>query len=166
VAIVIKDLLSSTPVCLKSSCTVAEALELVLERNVAEIYITDEEGRLAGVVTDYELLKSQLTDTVDERGIETVMCRCPAVASAIEPIAAVAARFRDARYSKLAVVEEGKFLGVIGRHDVMRSMRASAVLGAVSESVEVEIAQTEATRKPRYLQPASSALERLAAAPV
>ncbi|MGE3315392.1 MAG: cyclic nucleotide-binding/CBS domain-containing protein [Planctomycetaceae bacterium] len=163
---VIKDLVSSTPVCLNSSCTVAEALEFVLERNVAEVYITDDEGRLAGVVTDYELLKSQLMNTVDDRGVETVMCRCPAVASAVEPVAAVAARFRDGRHSKLAVVEDGKLVGTVGRHDVMRSVQADAVLSAVSESVAVESPAAEATRKPRYLQPAATVLDRLAAAPV
>lgn len=160
--IVVKDLLSSPPVSLKTNCTIAEALAVVLEQDVTEIYVTDDAGGLLGVVTDYELLKSQMTDTVEARSIETVLCRCPAVASVGEPVAAVAGRFREARHSQMAVIEEGKLVGVIHRHDIMRTMRANVVLSEVSEQVEVETA--ESRRAPRYMQSTSSALESLAAA--
>lgn len=162
--VVVKDLLSSAPVCLTSDATVEEALRLVLEREVTEIYVIDEAGRLEGVVTDYELLKSQLTDTVDDRNIDSLMCCSLPVVSANDAVTAVAARFREARHAQMAVVENGRLIGVIGRRDIMRSLTACEAPVAFSKAMERTETSAETPRSPRYLQPASTALGRIAVA--
>ena len=134
--------------------TVDQALEALLSAGVNQLYVTDQDGMLAGVVTDYDLFKAQLTRTVAGERVERIMNRCPACVAADEPVAAVAGMFREARYAQLAVVDRGRLVGVIGRGDVMRLLRSLEQIGMdlACGAAEDSLDANNAMRGPRYMQ--------------
>jgi CBS domain-containing protein len=150
----VRDLMSPSPAEVTGDTTVAAALDLLLSRGVQELYVADREGNLAGVVTDYELFKAQMTRTVERQRVESVMSRSPACVSADEPVAAVAGMFREARYAQMAVIDRGHLVGVVGRRDVMRLVQSldEAGLDLACSGDAGTLDAANAMRGPRYVQ--------------
>jgi len=160
--IAIRDLVTDVPASLPLGATVAEALETLLAREATELYVTTEDSQLVGVVTDYELLKAQMTHTAGAASVASVMCCTPAVVQVNDPVANVAVKFREARFAQMAVVDEGRLVGLIRRRDVMRLMRALDEEGVgLGDPGDAACA---ALRAPRFMRSAKAAAEQTAGA--
>src|SRR3954451_21564836 len=61
----IRDVMTESVVTAQPSATVRHVAELMRERNVGSVVLVDEDGRLAGFVTDRDLALGALTDGRD-----------------------------------------------------------------------------------------------------
>ena len=120
--ITVKDLMAQCPATLCQDATLNEALQMFMDEAVGELYVTDPSGQLVGVVPDYELLKAQLTRPPLSERVETLMSTNVETTHPDSPVAALAPQFREGRCRKMAVVDNGRIVGQIGRHDVLRLM--------------------------------------------
>ena len=150
----VRDLAWHPPVGTSVEATVEQALEALLSAGVNQLYVTDRDGMLAGVVTDYDLFKAQMTGTLERQSVAGIMSRCPACVEADEQVAAVAPMFREARYAQMAVVDSGRLVGAISRGDVMRLMRSLEQIGLdLASGAEASSPDANnAMRGPRYIQ--------------
>jgi CBS domain-containing protein len=57
----VADLMTQRPVMVSPQCSADTALEVISRHGVSEIYVADKQGRLLGVVPDFELLKAELS---------------------------------------------------------------------------------------------------------
>ncbi len=150
----VRDLASSPPTSASIEMTVSDALDAVLTTGTGELYVTDDSGLLAGVVTDYDLLKAQMNGSRESQRVEEVMSRCPACISANEPVVELVGMFREARYSQMAVVDRGHLVGIVSRRDVMRLIRSLSQLGIQLGCTDDQntVDAANAMRGPRYMQ--------------
>ena len=148
----VRDLAWQSPAEVTVEATVEQALDTLLSAGVHQLYVTDHEGMLAGVVTDYDLFKAQMTRTLERQTVERIMSRCLACVEADEQVAAVAPMFREARYAQLPVVDRGRLVGAIGRGDVMRLMRSLEQIGIGLDADASSTDANNAMRGPRYIQ--------------
>jgi len=118
----VADLMSEQPVTVPPECSADAAVELLSRHNVTELYVTDERGRLLGVLPDYELLKAELNGEARQACAEQLMSRHLPVFSPLTDAAEVARLFRDGRYCQFPVVSRGRLVGIITRADVVRFM--------------------------------------------
>lgn len=118
----VADLMSQRLVRVSPECSADEALNLLDRHEASELYVTDRQGRLLGVLPDYEIIKTQLSGEAREATVEQLMSRGTPVFKPDADAAEVARLFRDARYARFPVVQSGRLVGVITRADVLRLM--------------------------------------------
>lgn len=119
--VTVKDLMTFPVARIDRRATVRQTMELILQEGVNEVYVCDENERLLGIVTDYELLKTDLIGGCREDAVEPLMNQDVPVFSLSTTAGQAAAVLRDGRYRHIAVVDEGRVVGRVSRIDVLRS---------------------------------------------
>lgn len=118
----VRDLMSTRPVIISASTTLHEATRILLERALDAICVCDDQGRLLGSVSDYELLKSRLLNTDNEQPIETIVSRSIMTLGPEMLLEDVAGYFRDSCRQRTPVLEDGRLIGELQRRDVLRAL--------------------------------------------
>jgi len=118
----VRDLMTSQPPTVDGLTTVEDATQVILERALSEIYVIDDEGRLLGTVSDYELLKFRILKNDAGKSVTCCMSRSMLVLSPEMSLNEVAGFFRQSCYARLAVVENGRVVGQLTRRDVLRAL--------------------------------------------
>jgi predicted transcriptional regulator len=135
----VTDLMTHPPLVVREDANIRDAVKLLLNDCAPQLDVVDAQGKLLGSIPDYELLKAQLAGE-GHHSVTRVMSGSASRIDAEATADFAAALFRDARYCRLPVVEDGRVIGQIDRRDVMR------LLQTVS-SLDVEV-QTEAKPEP------------------
>ena len=100
----------------------AKALIVMTEKSFGCVGIVDDDGRLAGIVTDGDLRRN-MSATLLERRAGDIMTRAPKVI-APDALAAEALACMNTPappVTALFVVEDGRPLGIVHVHDLLRS---------------------------------------------
>lgn len=141
------------------SATLAEAAELMLERRIGSVVVVDpaDETRIVGIVTEtdltlreervpfsYPLTRAQkLFDRwVDSsqtferayrewcrRPVESVMRSSVHTVAAEADVWEAAARMVEHDVKRLPVVDEGRLVGLVARHDLLRCLAPASTAG-------------------------------------
>lgn len=103
----VADLMSAPLVRMTPSATVVEAARLMVERRVSSVVVLDENGRLAGILTEHDLLRLVASDAAQlERPIAEAMSRPVHSVSAGALLYRAIARMARQRIRHLPVVDE------------------------------------------------------------
>ena len=114
------ELMSVDFVSVSSQMRLDEALEMLVDADATELCVIDDEGRLEGIVTDYELLKASLTGDLQERTITSYVSRAVTIVPATATMQQVVPLFRDGVCSRAYVCDAGKVVGRLARATVLR----------------------------------------------
>ena len=137
----VRDLMSTRPVTISASTTLHEATRILLERALDAICVCDDQGRLLGSVSDYELLKSRLLNTDNEQPIETIVS-CSIMTLAPDMLLEdVASYFRDSCRQRTPVLEDGRLIGELQRRDVLRALIVKSESEAARPTLRIEDAE-------------------------
>ncbi len=98
------------------------ALDRLLESEATELYVTDDVGRLLGIVPDYELLKAQLSGPWSELTAGQLMSNRLLCFTPETLFADVLRVFRESQHSRAAIIEDGRLIGRITRRAVLRAL--------------------------------------------
>jgi CBS domain-containing protein len=118
----VADLMTKNLVRVSPQCSADDALHLLSQHEATELYVTDTQGRLLGVLPDYEVVRVHLSGEADEATVTEFMSRSVPVFKPEADAAEVTRLFRDARFNRFPVVSNGRLVGVIGRDDIIRLM--------------------------------------------
>ncbi len=125
---VVGDVMSREIQTISRTISVYEALRLLVHRGVEELYVTDAEQRLIGILPDYELLKHQLSEPSDPQvTVERLMSRRFLVVAPATPLGVALRYLRESFHRRLAVVEGMQVVGQISRIDVLRELASQPV---------------------------------------
>lgn len=149
----VRDLMSTRPVTILPSTPLEEATRILLERALDALFVCDDEGRLLGSVSDYELLKSRLLNAEPARPVEALVSCSILPLSPDLLLEEVADHFRDSCCQRMAVLEEGRLVGQLHRRDVLRALIVQRELASASPSIRIEEAEPSPTRPARIGQP-------------
>lgn len=144
----VRDLMSTRPVTVIASTTLEEATRIVLERALDSICVCDEDGRLLGTVSDYELLKSRLLNTEPDQSIGPIFSCSVITLTPDMLLDEVAGFFRDSCHQRLAVLERGRLVGQLHRCDVLRALVIARQLDADRQTVRIEEAERNVPSAP------------------
>ena len=137
----VRDLMSTRPVTISASTTLHEATRILLERALDAICVCDDQGRLLGSVSDYELLKSRLLNTDNEQPIETIISRSIMTLGPEMLLEDVAGYFRDSCRQRTPVLEDGRLIGELQRRDVLRALIVKSESEAARPTLRIEDAE-------------------------
>jgi len=119
------EFMSHPVFALRPEQDVMEALEGLIHRGYSGAPVTDESGRLVGVLSEQDCLRvmsgaafhatpeGHVCDNMS-RGVETI--------TPDTDLFAVAAMFEQGRHRRLPVVEDGRLIGIVARRDVLRAL--------------------------------------------
>jgi acetoin utilization protein AcuB len=109
--------------------TLADARALMREHQIRHLVVVEEDGALAGVVSERDLSVLECYRDVDPSVVcvEEAMALAPYRVAPSAPLAEVAATMAEWRYGSAVVMEDGKLAGVFTTTDALRAL---ATLGA------------------------------------
>ena len=128
----IRDAMTTTPASLLASSTVADAAQQMRDLDIGDVLV-EQEGRLAGIVTDRDLVVRAIaegrdaTSTLGDIVSSEVVCITP-TDTADDAIRLM----RERALRRVPVVEDGKPVGIVSLGDLAGERDPRSVLGEIS----------------------------------
>ena len=124
----ISEFMDTSVPTLSPETQILEAVDFLLRHHVTGAPVVDSNGRLAGIITETDLLKL-LTEGVQgepaaEATVAEFMTTNVITAPPTADIYYVAGMFLANKFRRLPVVEDGKIVGAITRYDLLRVIRS------------------------------------------
>ena len=124
----VQDWMTENPVTISADATLAEAYDLMLEREVRRLPVIDRE--LVGIITYGDLLREvpvtgEEVDTetrllLNEKRVHDICVSDPITINPSATIQEAAERMLEYQVSGLPVVRSGKLIGIITEKDIFR----------------------------------------------
>ena len=110
----------------RPDATIADAAKLLKERNVGALVIMTQEGQLAGILSERDLVRGLPDHGADLLALKVKDRMTSEVTTCTpdDPIDGIMKLMTDGRFRHLPVVEEGKLVGIISIGDVVKSRLA------------------------------------------
>lgn len=132
----VKDIMTTNVVTVRPDATMREAASLILRHGVSGLPIVDDRHRLLGVISEWDLLQILEAPWTESDPIEDHMTRDPMCIDEETSLVDAVDLFQAHRIRRLPVTENGKLVGLISRHDLIRFVLTTR--DRVSESMQHE----------------------------
>ncbi|HAO32960.1 MAG TPA: CBS domain-containing protein [Candidatus Competibacter sp.] len=132
----VRDAMTAEPIVISAKAKLREAEELFETHDFNGVPVVDDQWRLLGILTKFDVLKAFSLDTqalvpryedIMEQPVETVMTRDPVSVRPDLPLSRLLQKLVDTRTKSLPVVENGRLAGIIAREDVLKALRRAAI---------------------------------------
>jgi CBS domain-containing protein len=112
----------ATPITISPTATLAQAIRLMLDRNVGALLVVDDDGRLLGIFSERDLLKkiAGLTDDYAELPVSQFMTAKPETVGLTDTLNVVLNKMDGGGYRHVPVVDEGKPVNILSVRDMLR----------------------------------------------
>ncbi len=137
----VRDVMSREPLTIDPEAPLATAAAIMRERELRHLPVVDDDGRTVGMVSDRDLRSAALAPVLAEYLSGAERRRLENLGQTFEnlrvrdamtwdvltinpgaPVAQAAAIMFEARVSSLAVVEQGRLVGIVTERDVLRAL--------------------------------------------
>ena len=115
-----KDIMNADIVTISPDDTVDRALSLMLQYRITGLIVVDSEQRPVGVVSDYDLLDMVFDSQTEGDVVSHYMTRNVQAVDETTGWTEVADIIREHRIRRLPVTRDGRLIGIVTRHDLMR----------------------------------------------
>jgi CBS domain-containing protein len=109
-------------VCVRPDASIEDAIELLLLQQISGLPVTDDDGQLVGVITEFALLAVAYDRRVKNHKVSQHMTRELITVEADEPVSRVADLCIVHRVRRVLVMRDGRLVGIIARRDVLRAL--------------------------------------------
>ncbi len=136
----VREVMTRQVVSVAPDATVDQVIELLLRHAVSGLPVIDDDQRLLGVVTEYDLLEALYDHEIGNQPVRDHMTRDPLCIADDTPLVAVADLMLTSRMRRLPVVRDGRLVGLVSRHDLIRviqDLRRRVQAGLASETQEL-----------------------------
>jgi CBS domain-containing protein len=118
-----KDVMTRQIVTVRETASVDEVCELLLRYRISGVPVVNEQGELAGIVTEYDLLSLLYSAELEPCTVSDVLSEGVVTVDEEDLLTDVAERFLNEGLRRLPVVSQGRLTGVISRRDLVRFIR-------------------------------------------
>ena len=137
----VQDIMSTNLITVETGEPVASAARLMRERNIGSIPVKHEDGTLAGMLTDRDIVLRCVAPGRDPATvrIEQIMSTGAVTAAPGEDVTAALSRMRSEQVRRLPVTEGDRLVGMLSLADVARTqkldMEAAQALSGITANV-------------------------------
>lgn len=110
----------SEVVTIRSDATVNDLLDLLTERRIGAVVVSDVEGEIAGIVSERDIVRQVRNLTTQQDTVAQIMTTDVVTCTVEEEIEDLAQTMTDRRFRHLPVVEEGRLIGIVSIGDVVK----------------------------------------------
>ena len=121
----IRDYMATELVTVTPDTEILRAAHLLMDNNIGGAPVVDTGGRLAGMLTEKDLMHVVLNaGYYSEYGgrVADYMTTTVETVGPDESVVAVAKRFLEKRYHRYPVVEDDRLIGQVSRRDLLRAL--------------------------------------------
>jgi CBS domain-containing protein len=118
-----KDIMTTHMVSVSIEDTVDHAILLMVKHRISGLPVTDEQGCPQGIVSEFDLLELICEGGTEEGSVYNYMSPHLFAVEEEDSWVHVADMFRTHHVRRLPVLRDGKLVGIITRHDLMRAIR-------------------------------------------
>jgi CBS domain-containing protein len=132
----IQDVMTTNLVTCPSSATIADAARLMRDRNIGDVLVTHDGDKLFGIVTDRDLVVRCLAEGAGADATLDRACKTSELVS-VNPDSGIddaAKVMRDRSVRRLAVVQDGRAVGIVTLGDLAMKSDPKSALGKISAS--------------------------------
>lgn len=108
-------------VTIRSDASVGELLDLLEERRIGAVVVSDADGRIDGIVAERDLLPLLRQDGATNRLVGEVMTRDVVTCAPKDELEALARTMTEVRVRHLPVVDEGRMVAIVSIGDVVKN---------------------------------------------
>jgi CBS domain-containing protein len=132
----ISDVMTASPDAVRTTATLKEAARLMKDKDIGDVLVEDEDGRLVGIVTDRDVAIRATAEganpsTTTVEGVYTRDITSLAPSDSVHD-AVKLMRSRDIR--RLPVVESGRAVGIVSLGDISVETAPSSLLADISRA--------------------------------
>ena len=153
----VADLMSVDFVTVTARMSLEDALNLLVASDLTELCVVEDTGRLAGIVTDFDLLKAHLNAELLGRSVSSMISRAVTLLPADALMDQAVPLFREGSCSRAYVCRDGQLLGRLSRSAVLKYLAqknsTAADLPAIRTLPAVPVSGQNATLQPSEATP-------------
>ena len=132
-----KDVLRKDVITIPSDATVGEAIRILLENQISGAPITDRDGTLVGVVSEFPLLEVVYSPELKTAPVSQFMTKEVLTVDEGTMLSDIASIFVTHRIRRVPVLRDGRLVGLVSRPDLLRyAMEAGDELTEFVESAK------------------------------
>lgn len=154
-----RDIMTTGVVSVSPETDIAEAVRLMLERQISGVPVIDASGRLAGILTEGDLMRRAELDTgrqswwinptsspeqvakafVKSHGLKVkdVMTKEVVTINEQEPLDRIAMVFEERGIKRTPVMRSGKVVGIVSRANLLRSLATKRISDAAPSDSQI-----------------------------
>ncbi len=114
------DVVTKSLVTLMPDTTAEEAIEILLKHKISGAPVVDSDGKLVGIVSEYQLLAVIYDEEFKNQPIKELMTKEVLTVDEQTLLTEIANLFIVHRIRRLPVLREGELVGQISRRDIIR----------------------------------------------
>ncbi len=125
----VKDLMHPGVITCKATATLGQVAVLLHQHNVHALFVTDRDGRIEGVITDFDLMAGEwLSSDEESLAVMRKLTASDLMSQPVDsvesniPLADAVSAFTEKGFSRLLVTENEKPVGVISLSDFVASI--------------------------------------------
>ena len=127
---------------------IREALRRLAEHNIGALVVVDEQGALAGIVSERDIVRALArTEAILDEPIAAIMTRNVVIGTPQDDLVAVGITMTESRIRHLPVVDGGRLVGIVSIGDVVKAQR-DQYQGEV-DTLQFQLLQEEDVKSPR-----------------
>ena len=107
---------------IRPEASIQDAIDMLLDRGISGLPVTDDDGQLVGVITEFALLAIAYDSNVQCQTVEQHMTKDVITVDAREPVNRVADLCIVHRVRRIPVMDGNRLVGLISRRDVLRAL--------------------------------------------
>ena len=120
-----REIMTEDVVTINPNSLLEEAIELLLLQEISGLPVTDNEGHLVGIVTEFALLAIVYDERIRQEPVSKHMTTEVLTIEADDPISKIADLCIVHRVRRVPVMDNGRIVGLIARRDVLKALYES-----------------------------------------
>ncbi len=117
-----REIMTEDVVTINPESSLEEAIELLLLQQISGLPVTDNEGHLVGIVTEFALLAIVYDEKIRQETVSKYMTTEVLTIDVDDPIRKIADMCIVHRVRRVPVMENGRIVGMISRRDVLKAL--------------------------------------------
>jgi len=132
----IRDLMTKKLVTLQPEATLVDAARKMKENDIGSVLLTNSDGKLAGLLTDRDIVVRALAEGKDVRStrVQDVVSSNPQTLAPDDGVDRAVTLMREKSVRRLPVVEAGRPVGVVSLGDLAQIRSPHSPLGQISSA--------------------------------
>lgn len=134
-----RAVMASPVICLRADATLMQAAEFFCRYRISSAAVVNEDGRLAGVLSEKDLLAQMLEPDAWSRGVRQVMKSSVVCYEESTPVRKVYDFLCRVTIRRVIIVRDGRPCGIIGRTDLLRWFQDLTLAAGSASSLDANV---------------------------
>lgn len=132
----VRDVMNVDVLTVSQNVTVAEAIRRLIHHHISGMPVVDNQGHLVGIVSEFQLLETLYSPQIQEMLVRDVMTKDVLTVTPDKTLTDATSLMIRHRIRRLPVIDGDKIVGIVSRHDLLKSLDAGDEIDTYLEEIK------------------------------